>query len=541
MPEVSEYKLRWMTETDLNLVRQWRNSPRIMRCGITDHEITETEHREWFARVEHDPACRYFLLEYRGRPIGVVYFFDIDRVHDRCHWGFYLGEVDAPVGSGTALGYLALNYIFDVEKIRKVAGEVLASNQESRRFFDKIGFSQEGSLRRHVCKNGEYVDLLIYGLFAEEWQQKKRAKVGHLLAGRRISKQKSRHEISIGGKIIGPNQPPFIVAEMSGNHNQSLERALQIVEAAAAVGVDALKIQTYTADTMTLDVSAAGFAIDDKESLWDGATLYGLYQKAHTPWEWHEAIFERCRQLGLIYFSSPFDSTAIDFLESLNAPAYKIASFENVDLPLIRRAAATGKPMIISTGLATEEELTEAVSAAREAGCNDIILLKCTSAYPAPPEESHLRTIPDLREQFEVLAGLSDHTLGIELPLAAVALGAVLIEKHFTLSRADGGVDAAFSLEPEEMKILVAEARRVWSALGEVRYGPGQTEQRSLQFRRSLYIVRDMKAGETVTSDNLRAIRPGFGLAPKHLEVVLGRRVRRDIQRGTPLEWELLE
>ncbi len=347
-------------------------------------------------------------------------------------------------------------------------------------------------------------------------------------------------DIIVGGMPIGNDHPPFIIAEMSGNHNQSLDTALAIVDAAAEAGVQALKIQTYTADTMTLDIEGEGFSITDEKSLWKGKTLYELYREAATPWEWHRPIFDRCRERGIIGFSTPFDETAVDFLETLDVPLYKIASFENTDLPLIRRAAATGKPLLISTGMAEVAELDETVRAARAAGAGKIILLKCTSSYPAPSEDSHLRTIPHMRALFDVHVGLSDHTLELGVALAAIALGATVIEKHLTLDRAEGGVDAAFSLEPEEMRQLVTESRRAWQALGGIRYGAGETEEKSLQFRRSLYVVRDMAAGESFTSENVRAIRPGYGLPPKFLDIILGKTVRREIKRGTPVSWDLL-
>jgi pseudaminic acid synthase len=348
-------------------------------------------------------------------------------------------------------------------------------------------------------------------------------------------------KIKISNRFIGRDHRPFIIAEMSGNHNQSLERALQIVEAAAASGVQALKIQTYTAETMTLDVEGDGFFITDASSLWKGTTLHQLYQQAYTPWEWHRAIFDRCRELGIIGFSTPFDNTAVDYLEKLDVPAYKIASFENSDLPLIRRVAATGKPMIISTGMASLAELDETVRTVHEAGCHDLILLKCTSSYPATPVESHIRTLPHLRDLFGCEVGLSDHTLGIGVPLAAVALGATVIEKHFTLARSDGGVDSVFSLEPDEMKALVVESERAWQALGEIRYGRTEGEKKSIQFRRSLYVTQDMKAGEAFTAENLRAIRPGYGLPPKYYDTFIGKRVRQDVRKGTPINWDLLE
>lgn len=346
--------------------------------------------------------------------------------------------------------------------------------------------------------------------------------------------------MKIVDRSIGRGHAPFIIAEMSGNHNQSLDRALAIVDAAAASGAHALKIQTYTADTMTLDLAEGEFFISDDKSLWKGESLYRLYQQAHTPWDWHEPIFRRAREIGMIPFSTPFDETAVDFLESLDVPLYKIASFENTDLPLIRRVAATGKPMIISTGMASVAELDATVRAARAAGCRDLVLLKCTSTYPATPENSNLRTIPHLRELFGCEIGLSDHTLGTGVAVAAVALGATVVEKHFTLARADGGVDSAFSMEPAEMRALVDETARAWQALGAVHYGPTEAERKSLQYRRSLYVVQDLAAGDVLTPDNVRAIRPGLGLPPGELDRVLGMRVQRAIRRGTPLDWSLL-
>lgn len=346
--------------------------------------------------------------------------------------------------------------------------------------------------------------------------------------------------MQIANRPIGTGHRPFVIAEMSGNHNQSLERALEIVDAAAKAGAHALKIQTYTADTITLDVGEGEFFISDPNSLWKGTSLHKLYQQAYTPWEWHKAIFDRCRELGMIGFSTPFDETAVDFLEELDVPCYKIASFENIHLPLIRKVAATGKPMIVSTGMATVAELDDTVRAAREAGCNDIVLLKCTSSYPATPENTNIRTIPHLRELFGCEVGLSDHTMGTGVAVASVALGASVIEKHFTLCRADGGVDSAFSLEPAEMAALVVETERAWQALGAISYGVTEAEKKSLQFRRSIYIARDIAAGETLTSENLRCVRPGLGLPPKYYETLLGRKVNRDVKMGTPMSWDLL-
>jgi pseudaminic acid synthase len=340
-------------------------------------------------------------------------------------------------------------------------------------------------------------------------------------------------------RSMGPGSPPFVIAEMSGNHNKSLERALAIVEAVARSGAQALKIQTYTPDTMTLDINEREFHISDPKSLWAGRSLYDLYGEANTPWEWHCPIFERARELGLIAFSTPFDETSVDFLESLDVPCFKIASFENTDLPLIRRAAATGKPLIVSTGMASVSELGETVTAAREGGCTDLVLLKCTSTYPATAEDSNLLTIPHLRDLFGCEVGISDHTMGVGVAVASVALGASVIEKHFTLDRAEGGVDSAFSMEPAEMSQLVVETERAWQALGHVTYGPSAAEKNSLQYRRSLYIVEDLRAGDVLTRQNVRAIRPGLGLHPKYLEQVLGRKVTRDVARGTALSWSL--
>ena len=347
-------------------------------------------------------------------------------------------------------------------------------------------------------------------------------------------------EISIAGRRVGLGHAPFVIAEMSGNHNQSLERALQIVDAAAASGAHALKIQTYTPDTMTLDVSDGDFTIGDAGSLWKGNSLYKLYGEAHTPWDWHEPIFRRAREHGMTPFSTPFDDTAVDFLESLDVACYKIASFENTDLPLIRRVAATGKPLIISTGMATVAELDETVRAARQAGCRDLVLLKCTSTYPATAGNTNILTIPHMRALFDCEVGLSDHTMGVGVAVASVALGARVVEKHFTLRRADGGVDSSFSMEPAEMAQLVIETERAWQALGQVAYGPTEAEQKSLQFRRSLYVCADLRAGEVLTPANLRAIRPGKGLPTRYLDIFMGRPVRIDVQRGTPLSWDML-
>jgi pseudaminic acid synthase len=346
--------------------------------------------------------------------------------------------------------------------------------------------------------------------------------------------------MQIGKLKIGTAWPPMVIAEMSGNHNQSLDRALAIVDAAAAAGAHALKLQTYTADTMTLAINEGEFFIEDERSLWKGNSLHDLYELAHTPWDWHEPIMRRAREHGMLCFSTPFDETAVDFLESLDVPAYKIASFENVHLPLIRRVAATGKPIIMSTGMATISELDEAVRAARQAGNQDLVLLKCTSTYPAAATNSNLLTIPHLRQLFGCEVGLSDHTMGVGVSIAAVALGATVIEKHFTLARADGGVDSTFSLEPAELATLVAETKQAWESLGAIAYGPTDAEKKSLVFRRSIYIARDLEAGDELTADCIRCIRPGLGLAPKYYDTLIGKHVTRAVRKGTKVTWDLI-
>lgn len=347
-------------------------------------------------------------------------------------------------------------------------------------------------------------------------------------------------EIRIDRKWIGGNHPPLIVAEMSGNHNGSLERALGLVDAAADAGAHALKIQTYTADSLTLDHDGDGFSVDDPESPWAGQRLYDLYQEAYTPREWHALIFQRCRERGMIGFSTPFDHSAVEFLLEMDIPVWKIASFELVDIPLIQHVAATGRPLILSTGMASLEEIEEAVDAFRSSGGRELILLRCTSAYPADASDADLRAIPDMMQRFRCPVGLSDHSPGITVAVAAVALGACLVEKHFTLSRDDGGVDSAFSLEPGELQQLVEESTRAHKALGTVRYGPLKREQQSLVHRRSLYAIADIRAGEEFTRENVRSIRPGFGMHPRHLSEIIGKQAICDIKRGSPLNFKMV-
>jgi len=344
--------------------------------------------------------------------------------------------------------------------------------------------------------------------------------------------------VTINGRAIGPDQPPYVIAELSANHNGSLERAYRIIDAAKAAGADAVKLQSYRADTITIDHDGPDFRIQG--GLWDGQRLFDLYADAAMPWDWHEPLFAYAKKVGISIFSSPFDPSAVDLLQSLGAPAFKIASLELCDIPLIEKVAATGKPMIMSTGASELGEIAEAVAAARRAGCRELILLQCTSGYPTPPGDSNLRTIPHLAEMFDAVVGLSDHTMGTAVPVAAVALGACVIEKHVTLARADGGVDSTFSLEPPELAQLVADCRTGWEALGRVQYGVAASEANVRPLRRSLYIVQDINAGELITEQHVRSIRPGLGLAPKYYRSVLGRRAARALKRGTALDWTML-
>lgn len=345
-------------------------------------------------------------------------------------------------------------------------------------------------------------------------------------------------QISIDGRSIGVEHAPYVIAEMSANHNGNIETAFKIIEAAKLAGADAVKLQTYRPDTITLDCDTEDFRIHG--GLWDGRTLYELYEEAHMPWEWHAPLFAHARNHGITIFSSPFDNTAVDLLEDLNAPAYKIASFEAVDIPLIKYVASTGKPMIISTGMADAEEIQEAIDAAREGGCKELAILHCVSGYPAPAEDYNLRTIPDMFQRFGLVTGLSDHTLDNTTAITSVAMGASIIEKHFTLDRKGCGPDDSFSLEPAELAALCKDSKTAWAALGCVDYGRKSSEQGNVKFRRSLYFVKDMKAGESIMRDSIRSVRPGFGLSPKHFDAVLGKRINRDVSAATPITWDLL-
>ncbi len=345
--------------------------------------------------------------------------------------------------------------------------------------------------------------------------------------------------VTINGREIGPGRPPYIIAEISGNHNGDINRAFKLLEAAAEAGADAVKLQTYTPDTMTIDAPQADFQV--RGGPWDGHSLHALYEWAHTPWEWHDALFSRAAELGITIFSTPFDETALEYLEARNVPAYKIASFEMTDLPLVRRIAAKGKPLIISTGMASLQEIEETLAVARDAGASEIVILHCVSSYPAPASQANLRTIPDLAQRFNVAVGLSDHTLGIGVAVASVALGAVVVEKHVTLRRADGGPDAAFSLEPEELTALVDECSDAYAALGSADYNLLSSEKQSHAFRRSVYVVENVAAGEVFTKQNIRRIRPGLGLPPRCYDDVLGKRASSDLLRGTALSWDMVE
>ncbi|HEV8052730.1 MAG TPA: pseudaminic acid synthase [Parachlamydiaceae bacterium] len=347
------------------------------------------------------------------------------------------------------------------------------------------------------------------------------------------------NEIILGPYTIGPHHPPFVIAELSGNHNGSLDKAKELILFAKNAGVHAVKLQTYTADTITLDIHSSEFQIDEPSSLWKGKNLYQLYQEAHTPWEWHAPLFEYAKEIGIIIFSSPFDESAVDFLEKLDVPCYKVASPEIVDLPLIAKMAATGKPLIISTGGASITEIVDAVEAAKKSGCKSIVLLKCTMSYPANPKDINLRTLPSLADKFGTLVGLSDHTLGIGVAVASVALGCCVIEKHLTKARSEGGVDSAFSMEPDEFKLLVEESLRAWQALGKVQYGPLPSEMTAYSHRPSLYFVEDISAGTKIEEHHVRSVRPGKGLPPKEIDRIIGMEVKKAIKKGTPVSWDV--
>ncbi|HXQ45093.1 MAG TPA: pseudaminic acid synthase [Caulobacteraceae bacterium] len=498
--------VRRATHDDALDVLAWRNDPTTRAMSRDTRVIEEAEHAAWFERALGDPLRLLLIGEDGADKVGMV---RIDR-GETSEISININPRLRGQGRGATLLAKALA-CFD----GPLLAEVKHGNVASKRLFAKAGFvligDQDGMLRyrRDVVSNA-----------ASKLRDAPRS-------------------IRIAGRRIGLGEPPFIIAELSGNHNGDIGRALKMVDAAKAAGADAIKLQTYTADTLTIDHGGPGFVIES--GLWKGRRLYELYQEAATPWDWHPRLFERAAELGVIIFSTPFDASAVSFLQRLRAPAYKIASFELVDLPLIECVARTGKPMIMSTGLASPEEIGEAVAAARAGGAEDLILLHCTSGYPTPAREMHLRTMGDLAAAHGVAVGLSDHTLGSAVSVAAVALGATVIEKHFTLARADGGPDAAFSLEPEEFKRLVDDCRTAWEALGDVHYAEVESERAQRDLRRSLYVVADIAKGAPVTKENVRSIRPGFGLPPKHLPEVLGQVATRDLPRGTPLDWSMLE
>jgi pseudaminic acid synthase len=498
--------VRRATNDDALDVLAWRNDPTTRAMSRDTAIIEEAEHAAWFERALGDPRRLLLIGEEGGDKVGMV---RIDR-GETSEISININPRLRGRGRGAALLAKALAR-FDGPLLARVKH----GNVASKRLFGKAGFTLVGEHDGMLCYRRDAV---------------------------RSGSQKSpatATAIRIAGRRIGPGQPPFVIAELSGNHNGDIARALKMVDAAKAAGADAIKLQTYTADTITIDHGGPGFVIES--GLWKGRRLYELYQEAATPWDWHPRLFERAAELGVIIFSTPFDASAVGFLQRLRAPAYKIASFELVDLPLIACVARTGKPMIMSTGLASPDEIGEAVAAARAAGANDLVLLHCTSGYPTPAGEMHLRTMLDLAAAHGAMVGLSDHTLGSAVSVAAVALGAAVIEKHFTLARADGGPDAAFSLEPDEFKRLVDECRTAWEALGKVHYAEVESERAQRDLRRSLYVVADIKKGARVTEDNVRSIRPGYGLAPKHLPKVLGQAASRDLPRGTPLDWSMLE
>jgi pseudaminic acid synthase len=498
--------VRRATHEDAPDVLAWRNDATTRAMSRDTKPIEESEHAAWFERALADPLRLLLIGEEGDVKVGMV---RIDR-GETSEISININPRLRGRGRGGALLAKALA-CFD----GAVMAEIKHGNAASKRLFAKAGFMLVG----------ERDGMLRYRRDA--------------VSGRGSKPSRAPSAIRVGGRRIGPSEPPFIIAELSGNHNGDIERALAMVDAAKAAGADAIKLQTYTADTLTIDHGGPGFVIES--GLWKGRRLYELYQEAATPWDWHPRLFERAAELGVIIFSTPFDPSAVGFLQRLRAPAYKIASFELVDLPLIACVARTGKPMIMSTGLASPEEIGEAVAAARGAGAEDLVLLHCTSGYPTPAREMHLRTMGDLAAAHGVVVGLSDHTLGSAVSVAAVALGAMVIEKHFTLARADGGPDAAFSLEPHEFKRLVDDCRTAWEALGDVHYAEVESERAQRDLRRSLYVVADIAKGAPLTEENVRSIRPGYGLPPKHLPDVMGQIATRDLPRGTPLDWSMLE
>ena len=499
---MAELYLRPATQDDADRLRAWRNDPLTRRNSRHPNPVSAATHAAWLAAALADPNRLLMIAEQGGHAVGTVRA-------DRDGVGWLLSWTVAPAARGRGIGRAMV-----AELVGRLDGEiraeVMADNAASRRIAEAVGL-------RLVRRDGDWTYWATPG----------------------CAPAKGAANMEIAGRPIGPDHPPYVIAELSANHRGDKARALDLLAAAAATGVDAVKLQTYTPDSMTLDLDGPGFCIEGGP--WHGRTLYDLYCEAQTPFEWHEELFAKGRELGVAVFSTPFDETAVDLLEGLEAPAYKIASFEAVDLALIERVARTAKPMIISTGMADAAEIGQAVAAARSAGCAELALLHCVSGYPTPPEESNLNTLSDMAERFGTLCGLSDHSLGSAAAVAAVALGACIIEKHFTMRRAEGGPDAAFSLEPPEFERLVEDARTAWSALGRVTYDRKPSEQQTASFRRSLYVVRDVSVGEVWTPDNVRSIRPGHGLAPKFLNEVLGKRASRNVSCGTPMDWSFID
>jgi len=480
-------------------------------------------HVSWFSRAVTDPRRLFLIIEKDAKSLGYLRFDPLDTAS-----GHRVSIALLPNARGTGVGGTALMLgCAQAERagFAPLLADINVSNHASRGIFEKCGFVPLGSDVSPDC----FLRFIRYPLSVP----------ASALAVQNRKEPSSMTSIEIDGRRIGPDQPPYVIAEISANHNGDIATALRLIGIAKDAGASAVKIQTYRPDTITIDCDSELFQV--KGGIWDGRTLYDLYGEAFTPWEWHETLFAEARKLGITMFSSPFDNTAVDLLEELGAPAYKVASFEAVDLPLIKYIASKRKPMIISTGMANDEEISEAVAAAREGGCTQLALLHCVSGYPAPAQDYNLRTIPDMIERFGTIVGLSDHTLDNTTAVTSVALGASILEKHFTLDRKGGGPDDSFSLEPEGLKQLCDSARTSWDSLGHVDYGRKSSEQGNIVFRRSLFVVEDIPAGGEFTINNIRSIRPGYGLAPKHLDTVLGRRAGIALTRGEPLSWAHIE
>lgn len=507
--------------SDLELYFNWRNDSVVRKSAFSSDPVSLPQHEKWFSgRVGNENSFLY-VIEVDSIPAGQVRFEVSDSIAEI---NYSIASDFRGKGLAVSLMSTAVTAFYEeASGIEFLRALVKSENIASNKVFEKLGFrleSTESDVNKYI--------LTTTTSSTNEAQFKSK-----------VMSRSEKLKINIAGRSIGKDFPPYIIAEMSANHNGSLEKAFEIISMAKKAGADAIKLQTYKPDTITMDCDSEDFKI--KGGLWDGQTLYELYEKAHMPWEWHKPLFEKAKEIGITIFSSPFDFTAVDLLEELNAPAYKIASFEAIDIPLIKYVAKTGKPMIISTGMATEIEIQEAIIAAREGGCRDLVVLHCVSGYPAPSADYNLRTITDMKEKFGALIGLSDHTIENTTAVASVALGACMIEKHVTLDRKGGGPDDSFSLEPNELAELCRDAKIVWEALGKVNYERKKSEEANLVFRRSLYVVKDINAGEQITHENVKSIRPGYGIPPKHLDDVLGNTAKEDISRGTALQWDLLE